>query len=180
MHHALIVAALATFAIAPAFAARPTNGSTPCPMQKSREVSYRSATAKDVLEVAIGAGPCADATLTIVVRSDSGRVLYSYSNPFEQHVVRDEKEPLEIEAKRLVDGLIADGVGSTAELPPWLPPEQYEQQHQAAILVPRQRYEDLRTHPRPMLSHLTYFEGWRSVVYDEKTGASLEIVSGGT
>ena len=94
--------------------------------------------------------------------------------------MRDENEPLEITAKRLVDGLIADGVRSTAELPPWLPADQYEQQHQAAVHVPRDIYEDLRARPRPMLSHLTYFEGWNSVVYDERTRTSVVVVSGGT
>jgi hypothetical protein len=45
--------------------------------------------------------------------------------------------------------------------------------------VPREVYENLRARPRPMLSHPTYHEGWKSVVYDEKLGDSVVVVTGG-
>lgn len=157
-----------------------TNTAASCAVQKARHVSFRSATAKDVMEVSIGAGPCDRATLTIVVRSDAGRVLYSYANPFEQHVVRTKDEPLAKEAERFVDDLLARGVESSGVLPPWLPPDDYEQKHAGAIHVTREAYESLRANPRPMLSHATYFEGWISVVYDETQRKTVTVVSGGT
>jgi hypothetical protein len=47
------------------------------------------------------------------------------------------------------------------------------------ILVPREVYEQVRTKPRPILDHATYHEGWRSVVYDEKTGEAVVVLEGG-
>jgi hypothetical protein len=45
--------------------------------------------------------------------------------------------------------------------------------------VPREVYEELRAKPRPMLNHPTYYEGWKSVVYDPQTGKTVEVLSGG-
>jgi len=142
-------------------------------MQKAREVSFRNATAKDVLEVSIGTGPCERATLTIVIRSDLGHILYSYVAPFKQHVADWYVPELDKEARRFVDGLISQGVESSASLPPW------EEEHAGHIDVSREVYEELRAKPRPMLSHPTYHEGWKSVVYDEKAGEAVVVVTGG-
>jgi len=151
-----------------------------CPMQKAREVSFRNATSKDVLEVSVGTGPCHAATLTIVIRTDLGLVLYSYVAPFKQHTVGDWEDPaLDKEAQYFVDGLISQGLESTADLPPWLAPDAYAETHFGSVEVPRKVYEDLRAKPRPMISHPTYHEGWQSVVYDEKEGKAVIVVTGG-
>jgi hypothetical protein len=150
-----------------------------CPMQKAREVSFRNATAKDVLEVSIGTGPCERATLTIVIRSDLGHILYSYVAPFKQHVADWYVPELDKEARRFVDGLISQGVESSANLPPWEEPDAYEEKHAGHIDVSREVYDELRAKPRPMISHPTYHEGWKSVVYDEREGVSVVVVTGG-
>lgn len=150
-----------------------------CPIQKAREVSFRNATAKDVLEVSIGTGPCERATLTIVIRSDLGHILYSYVAPFKQHVADWYVPDLDKEAASFVDQLLERGIGSTADLPPWEEPEAYEQKHAGTIDVSREVYEDLRARPRPMLSHPTYYEGWQYVVYDGTTGQTIVILTGG-
>jgi len=150
-----------------------------CPMQKAREVSFRNATAKDVLEVSIGRGPCERATLTIVIRSDLGHILYSYVAPFKQHVADWYVPELDKEARSFVDGFISQGVESSANLPPWEEPDAYEQKHAGHVDVSREVYEELRAKPRPMLSHPTYHEGWKSVVYDAKAGEAVVVVTGG-
>jgi hypothetical protein len=150
-----------------------------CPMQKSRPVSFRDATAKDVLEVSIGTGPCERATLTIVIRSDLGHIIYSYVAPFKQHVADWYVPDLGKEAHAFVDQLLERGIGSSADLPPWLEPGAYEEQNSAVLDVSREVYEELRAKPRPMLNHPTYYEGWKSVVYDPRTGKTVEVLSGG-
>lgn len=173
----LVVATAAVgVSLAPSLAANPDLS---CPMQKARAVSFRDAKAKDVLEVSIGTGNCERATLTIVIRSDLGHVLYSYVAPFKQHVADWYVPDLDKEAHRFVDGLLVRGLGSTADLPPWQEPDAYEAQHSSSIRVSREAYEALRAKPRPMMSHPTYHEGWTSVVYDPTTGESIEVVSGG-
>jgi hypothetical protein len=150
-----------------------------CAMQKARGVSFRDARAKDVMEVSIGTGDCERATLTIVIRSDVGHILYSYVAPFKQHVADWYVPDLDKEAHRFVDGLLARGIGSSADLPPWLAPEVYEEKHSATIDMTREAYEELRAKPRPMLSHPTYYEGWKAVVYDPRTGETVVVLTGG-
>jgi hypothetical protein len=175
----LLFAALALLNLWPAAAGNPDDQAS-CEMKKTRGVSYRSATSRDLMEVAITAGPCIDAKLTIMIKSDKGRVLYAYENPFEQHVVRSDEDPLQVEATRFTDQLIVEGLTSTDTLPPWKPDEEYMMENQASILIPRAQYERLRRYPQPMISHPTYHEGWESSIYDAKTGASVTVISGGT
>lgn len=74
---------------------------------------------------------------------------------------------LDKEARCFVDGLISQGVGSSASLPPpWEESDAYGQKHAGTIEVSREVYEELRAKPRPMPSH-PYHEGWKSV-YDER------------
>jgi hypothetical protein len=150
-----------------------------CPVQKARAVSFRDATAKDVLEVSIGTGSCERATLTIVIRSDVGHILYSYVAPFKQHIADWYVPNLDKEAHRFIDRLFERGLGSSGDLPPWEEPDAYQEKHSATIGLSREAYEELRAKPRPMLSHPTYYEGWTSVVLDPRTGKAIEVLSGG-
>jgi len=178
----LVSAGIAVLCLAGALCARAATEASPsCPMQKGRGVAYQSVSSKDYLEVTIGSGPCHAATLTIVIRSDTGQILYSYVAPYKQHTPGDwQSAEVGKEAGWFVDGLIKDGVGSTSELPPWAPPEKYEQEHSSAIIVSREEYEALRAKPRPLFSHATYHEGWKMVVFDPKAGESIVVVEGGT
>lgn len=150
-----------------------------CHVYKSRAVSFQNATSPDVLEVGVGTGPCERATLTIVVRSDVGHVLYSYVAPFKRHIADWYVPDLDKEAHRFIDRLLERGVGSSADLPPWAEPEAYEEKNSAVISVTREAYEALRAKPRPMLTHPTYYEGWTSVVFDPQTGEAVVVVTGG-
>jgi hypothetical protein len=151
-----------------------------CEVRKAGGVSFRSATARDVLEVSVGPGPCATARLSIMIRSDGGRVLYDYAQGFAQHVVYTDQDPLHLQAVPFVDRLIADGVEMSDRLPPWQAPDAYEAEHLAMILIDRAAYERLRQVARPLFSHPTYHEGWRSVVWDEARGKSVTVVEGGS
>jgi hypothetical protein len=172
----LIVTATIGVSLAPSLAAKPDPS---CAMQKARAVSFRDANAKDVLEVSIGTGSCERATLTIVIRSDVGHILYSYVAPFKQHVADWYVPDLDKEAHRFVDGLLARGIGSSADLPPWLERDAYEEKHSAVVDLTREAYEELRAKPRPMLNHPTYYEGWKAVVFDPRTGEAVVVLTGG-
>jgi hypothetical protein len=151
-----------------------------CHLHKSRDVSFRDATSKDVLEVSIGTGPCYEATLTIVIRSHLGEVLYSYVAPFKRHIVTNWQDPsLDKDASEFVDEFVAKGLLSSSDLPPYLEPNPYYDEHNGYIKVSKKVYEQVRAKPRPMLYHLTYYEGWQYAVFDEATKASLIIVTGG-
>lgn len=144
-----------------------------CHLHKTRVVSFANANSKDVLEVSIGTGVCYAATLSIVIRTERGIVLYSYVAPFKRHVATYwEDSELPVDAAAFVDEVIAAGVGSTKTLPPW--PESDDE-----ILIPRQAYEALRAKPRPMFEHANHYEGWQTVIYDDVKEESVIILRGG-
>ena len=152
-----------------------------CHIHQSKPVSFRNTTAQDILEISIGTGPCYLATLVIVIRdAETGHVLYSYVAPFKQHVIEQSDDPeLPQSAATFVSSETAVGTSMTNELPPYLEPEAYQEQHSQSILVSKGEYEALRAKPRPMFSHATYYEGWRIVVIDDTTGMGKAIVEGG-
>jgi hypothetical protein len=167
--------AVASLMSSGAAAAYPT-----CHLHKSRDVSFRDATSKDVLEVSIGTGPCYAATMTIVIRSNAGEVLYSYVAPFKRHTATHwEDAELDKEAVRFVDELIRNGVGSSRELPPYLEPNAYAEENSGEIKISRKAYEQLRAKPRPMFEHANHYEGWQYVVYDKAKEEAVIVVTGG-
>lgn len=151
-----------------------------CHLHRSQEVSFRNHSSKDILEISIGGGPCYSATMTIVIRTEHGEILYSYVAPFKRHIAVDWRDnDLDKDAERFVDRTIAKAMGTTANLPPFLEPEAYYEANDGSIEVPKAEYEKLRKEARPMFYHMTYYEGWQFVVYDEKERKSRVIVSGG-
>lgn len=177
IHQTLLCSVLAGFALSPAAKAEPQPAE--CHIHETRAVSFRDAQAKDVLEISIGTGPCETATLTIVIRvEDTGQILYSYNAPVRQHVV--ESTTLKDDAKMFVAGEIKSPLTLSSDLPPFTDTETYAEEHSAGIAIPKAEYEALRQKPRPVYSHPTYFEGWRSVVIDDTTGTAKVVVEGGT
>jgi hypothetical protein len=151
-----------------------------CHLHKSRDVSFRDATSKDVLEVSIGTGPCYAATLTIVIRANTGEVLYSYVAPFARHRAVPWQDPtMDRQAIAFVDELIANGVGTSRDLPPYLEPNAYAEANSGEIKISRQAYEELRAKPRPMFEHANHYEGWQYVVYDKAKEEAVIVVMGG-
>lgn len=179
MHRLIVAAATAIAFAATATADAPPPREESCAMKKSSNVSFRTFSSKDVMELVVDGGPCNDAKLYIFIRTDKGEVLYKYEAPLEQHLVIA-SDPISVEAQRFVDGVIKEGMLSTETLPPWKEPEAYKEEHLATIFLSKKAYESLRTNPRPMLSHPTYHEGWRVVVYDPKGRAATTVLEGGT
>lgn len=158
-----------------------TSGAQPsssCHLHRTKDVSFRAKDSEDVLEVSIGNGPCHSATLTIVVRTEQGEIVYSYIAPFLRHIATSDEDLSKV-AEAFVGRAIAGAMQSTTSLPPFLEPEAYYEKHDGAISITRTEYEMLRWKARPMLYHLNYYEGWQYIIYDEKTQKSRIIVEGG-
>jgi hypothetical protein len=153
-----------------------------CHLHKSKEVGFQSASSKDVLEVSIGTGPCRVATLSIVVRTDSGVVIYSYVAEFSRHVPDELNEAtLEGDAKAFVESMFdVWGVASAAErLPAYQEPDAFEKEHLQSITVPKAVYEELRRKGQPVLCHPTYHEGSQCVAFDKSENKAIVVMSGG-
>ena len=78
--------------------------------------------------------------------------------------------------KRIAD---QDEIETTDSLPPWLPRDDYYEQHNNVIKVPQSTYEQLKRQKRPIFSHPTYHEGWRSLIYDPNTKKAQTLFEGG-
>jgi hypothetical protein len=180
MRAALFVLLIASIAGAGHVAAR--ENTPACAVQKARDVGFRSAAALDVLEVAVGPGPCHTASLTIILRAkDDGAILYSYVAPLRRQIGISPQDPEAFvqRAMAVVDEIAGNKLGSTADLPPWQEPNAYHSEHGAEVKISRQAYEALRKKPQPLFEHPNHYEGWQIVVYDAAKEEGVIILAGG-
>jgi hypothetical protein len=158
-------------------------GSDPAPechLHRSNEVSFRDRGSKDVLEITIGTGPCYAATLTIVIRTDYGDVLYSYVAKFKQHTARHWESPtLPDDAREFVETSLSDAMRTTASLPPYGGEEGFFDAVEYQVDITEGDYQRLRAEDRPVLFHMTGYETWQYVVYDPRTRKSRIVAGGG-
>ncbi len=181
MRHAISAAALALL-LAGAFTAA-SAGSDPAPechLHRSKEVSFRERGSKDVLEISIGTGPCYAATLTIVVRTGYGDVLYSYVAKFKQHTARHWQAPtLPDNAREFVEASLSNAMRTTASLPPYVGDNGVADAVESQVDTTEGEYQQLRAEDRPVLFHMTAYETWQYVVYDPRTRKSKVVAVGG-
>lgn len=170
----LSLSTLLVLAAAPALAAPPA-----CHWHSSKPVHFANAKTNDTLEMSIGEGPCHAATLTIVVHSESGAVLYSYVSPLSQHTSRQPSEFDLAFAKEFLERSLQNAVVPASTLPEWEEPSAYFDHNFQEIQIAKARYVALRKTNRPILWHSTYHEGGRSVMYDEKNLKAVIVTQGG-
>lgn len=171
---ALLLAGASTAALAESDAA------PECHLHRSEEVNFRESGSKDVLEISIGTGPCYAATLTIIIRTEYGDILYSYVAKFKRHTARNWEAPnLPERAREFVEKSLSRAIGTTASLPPYANADDYYEANSGTVQVSEPEYEQLRAEGRPMLFHLTHYEMWQYVVYDSRSKISRVVVRGG-
>lgn len=149
-----------------------------CRINQIRNINFQSPTSNDVLEVSIGEGPCYTATVTLVVRSEYGEILYYYVAPLKRLVKIGWDDDADDTAREFVDDFMHKAIRSTSDLPQYLAPNDYYNKYDGEIKVPRAVYERLRQGNQAMLYHPTYYEGWRDVIYDAKTKQAVIVVDG--
>src|SRR5262249_52739620 len=131
----------------------------PCQYSVSRQIPFTSPSAKERLTVAIGPGACHSAELSIVVRSERGKVLYSYVAPFKEHVATPWDEPsLPESARQFVNDTAAHALVAEGDLPA-PKPEGEAEEGEAVLAVPASVFKRLVSSKQPMLCHATYYEG---------------------
>jgi hypothetical protein len=149
-----------------------------CRINQIRHLSFQSPTSSDVLEVSVGDGPCYTATVTLVVRSEYGEILYYYVAPLKRLIRIDWDDDLDDTAREFVDDIMRKAIRSTSDLPQYLPPNDYYNKYDGEVKVPKTVYEHLRQGNQAMLFHPTYYDGWRDVIYDAKTKQTVIVVDG--
>lgn len=118
----LLAATLALLLAGASAAVSAGGGAAPeCHLHRSKEVSFRERGSKDVLEISIRTRPCYAATLTIVVRTEYGDVLYSHVAKFKQHAALHWESPgLPDNARDFVETSLSNAMRTTASLPPYV------------------------------------------------------------
>jgi hypothetical protein len=152
-----------------------------CNETAKQTISFRTATSRDTVTVTIRGNPCHEALLSIQITSDTGKPLYSYEAPFKKHVATHWEDPgLPADAEKLAKRIAAQDEKKTTEnLPPWLPEADYYEEYYDVIMVSQDQYEQLKKQKRPIFTHPTHYEQWKSVIYDPGTGKAQLLFEGG-
>lgn len=151
-----------------------------CHVAKTEEIYFRSYREKDVLAASINGNPCYEAILNITIKTRGGRHLYLYEAPFKPHVaihwedLRVPKDPQDF-----LNFLFKEGMKRRQDLPPFISDEDFAERYNNRLEVGQKSYERLRRAQKPMFWHLTHYEAWRYVVYDEKEQKGIVVASGG-
>lgn len=152
-----------------------------CEITKERPISFSSKTPSDTLRVRISGKPCYQATLYISVFKSDGREIYKYAAPFKKHVAAHwEDSNLAQEALDFANDVLEKAQwGKSESLPVWKPENEFYEENSSTVSVSKTEYKKYRTQNIPVLWHLTFYEGWRYVVYDQKTKTSIVLLDGG-
>jgi hypothetical protein len=151
----------------------------PCQYSTGRQIAFTSPASKERLTVGIGPGACHSATLSIVVTSPQGKVLYRYAAPFNRHVAIQWDDPgLPDEAREFVDNTTAHALVPKENLPDPAPKGEADE-GQAELLVSASVYKRLVSSGQPVLYHPTYYEGGQYVVFDPATRAARVVARWG-
>jgi hypothetical protein len=152
-----------------------------CSVTRESQVSFTGLDSNDRLSLTIKGSPCYEASLSVSITSDTGKVLYEYKSKFKPLVAAqwddsDLDEDAEILADRFVDPA---AFGLTNELPEWLPESDYYEANYQKIQISREDYEQLRLKRWVTYTHPIHYEGWRVVAFDPENQHSI-VVSEGT
>lgn len=152
-----------------------------CKMTKSREILFSSETAMDKLTVTISDKPCKQAILNISVTNAKGVILYDYEAPFSQHVVThwEDPQPYKDAIHFVNNTLESANWGQSLNLPVWKDEDQFYDENSTSVAVEKTKYKLYREMNLPVFYHLTYYEGWRHIVFDKKKKASVILSDGG-
>jgi hypothetical protein len=151
-----------------------------CRIEQQAPIAFAAPEAADTLKVSVIGAPCYKGRLTIEITSRTGAKLYSYSADVKKHVVTQWDDPdLPASAEELVERIVAFEPKTTADLPAWLPEDDYYEEHYETIEITQERYEALRKQRVPMFSHPTHYEEWQVVVFDPTVRKAVVILAGG-
>jgi hypothetical protein len=148
-----------------------------CRYSVARSVHFSSSQASERLTISIGAGPCYEAELVLLVKDVHSKVLYRYTAPFKRHTATQWDDPrLADEARRVVDEMLRNAMVEAKEVPLPDPTGEIVEAGAAEVLVPLDVLRRLLRSDRPVLAHPTYYEGWQYVVFDPLERVAKVIV----
>ena len=148
-----------------------------CHIHKTHSINFRDYKTKDVLEIAVGPGPCDTAVMSLLIRSVHGDVFYSYNARFAPHVTADALDPnFDKFIQPFLDNLITESAKKGRDMPKY---NKLDARNGFIKLhVGKKQYEQLRSQHVPLFFHPNSYNGWQYIIYDRKTGRGKRIASG--
>ena len=165
---------------APALAAENVRKYPACNITKTKNIYFRNYTETDVLFASIEGAPCYEAKLKITIKTRQGQTIYHYEAPFKPHIaVHWEHLEVPKDPQNFLDRLFKEGLKRSQDLPAFVSEKDFEDDYNNQLKVDPNLYEQIRRARRPIFWHLTQYEEWRYVSYDDKTTKGIVIASGG-
>jgi hypothetical protein len=152
-----------------------------CDVSRSMKIPFSSDYSTDVLSITITGSPCYEASLDVSITSESGDRLYHYAAPFKPHIAIQWDDPgLAADAERLVERFTDDiSFDRTADLPVWLPENDYYEANYQVVQIDRTYYDELREKDWSVYTHLIHYEGWKVIAYDRERERTVVVSEGG-
>lgn len=151
-----------------------------CNIIKKEKLHFSSKNKKDTVIVSIVGKLCSKAVFTFRILDNDGNELYKYTAPFSQLTAISTDDLEQKYAEGLVkDTLEKEGYLNSSNLPPYAPPQEFNEKYFNVVAIPREQYEKFRKKFNPLLSHSTHYESWVYLVYDDATGKVIIIMEGG-
>lgn len=150
-----------------------------CAFHKHKEVAFTHIKAKDKFDVSIKGATCRNSKLVLKLISENGQLLHSHEVRFDKwHWPENElKGKVLAYADELFNEAISDTNKLTTEFRCEL--ERPNCEPFERNLIPMREYLLLKQSAMPMISHETYYEGWASWVFDDKTKTMIKVYEGG-
>lgn len=153
----------------------------PCHVDITSQISLRSAESVDEVRVSIHGTPCHDAELLITISDHSGVQLYHYVAAFKPHTVYQWNDPqLPTAASNFARQAVESAnVTISSNLRPF--DDLHKEFDGIAFETPlsRAEYERIRMATRPVFTHLTGYESWRTIVFDETLRHAVVVLDWG-
>ena len=151
--------------------------SSSCHIHKTHSINFRSYEVKDILELSVSPGPCATATMTLIIKSEYGEIFYTYAGRFAPHVTSDSADPnFHKFIDPFINNLITDAAKKSKDMPKYI--RQDAANGFIKLHIKQKFYNDLRVRHLPLFYHPNNHNGWQYVMFDKKTGQGKLLVSG--
>ncbi|MDH5629578.1 MAG: hypothetical protein OEY96_05420 [Gammaproteobacteria bacterium] len=152
-----------------------------CDIEIEKPIFISNKHAEDTLSVHIKGEPCHKADLEILIKDVNDKEIYQYRAPFKPHIaVQWDDKDLNKFAKQFAQEAFKEyRFGHTNKLPEWMPKEEYYEENYQELEVSKEYYLSILSKSWQTFSHMTHYEGWQIIAFDQNSNKFVLISKGG-
>ncbi len=159
----------------------------PCDFSATKNISFRGVYADDVIKISLVGEKCQAAKLTFSIFTNDGKILYEFSESSLTNFTTYGSDSSHNNILNYFKWLLKWPLKDTSTLPKRVScinkdtgcTEFPTRENHTESPIPLLEYEALKSIRIPIFSHRTGPESWKSVIYDQKSGSVVEVLSGG-